>query len=211
MYTMLSEDDGSTAGRVATLLLAWRSIGEQSAHFLILRAPSEEGRWVVVSTHDPRHLSEGAVYPNATAPSAIVKAGIAPREAGAQTFIYPEDVHANRDPDVCAKISQLYVGLPVGCSHTARLGPPPARSLGWSKESHPGSAHRAHSRPVLDGKVVSQRVTSVSNVAVGRQASRIGALGLVPSPAETCSHEAPWRERPLARAVSRSQLVTSAP
>ena len=60
---------------------------------------------------------------------------------------------------------------------------------------------------------VSRRATRVSSVASGRQARRTGAVGDVPSPADTSSHAAPsgaaddgaWpapghqRERPLAR------------
>ena|GEM_PF-5074879 len=59
-----------------------------------------------------------------------------------------------------------------------------------------------------------QAGTKVRIVASGRHANRMGAKGDVPRPAETCSHvpsASGHRLRPLARRVSRSQLVTSAP
>ena len=58
-----------------------------------------------------------------------------------------------------------------------------------------------------------QREISVRIVASGRQAKRTGAVGCVPTPAETCSQasEPGHRCRPLAIACGRSQLVVSAP
>src|SRR6478735_3650766 len=79
--------------------------------------------------------------------------------------------------------------------------------------SEPGFRHPPEGAQELFG-------SRVSRVASGRQNSRIGAYGEVPAPAETCNHDeplSPGREsagcrcRPLARLVSRSQLVTMAP
>jgi hypothetical protein len=64
-----------------------------------------------------------------------------------------------------------------------------------------------------DHKAAGQRGINVSTEASGRQAKRIGAVGWVPRPAETCSQasESGQRCRPLAIACGRSQFVVRAP
>ena len=58
-----------------------------------------------------------------------------------------------------------------------------------------------------------KRGISVRTVASGRQANRTGAVGCVPSPADTCSHasEPAHRCRPFARAgvVGMTEIVTA--
>lgn len=62
-------------------------------------------------------------------------------------------------------------------------------------------------------KTPGQRGINVSTDASGRQLNRIGAVGWVPNPADTCSHESDPGHRcsPLAIDLGRSQLVVSAP
>ena len=80
-----------------------------------------------------------------------------------------------------------------------------------------GRAYRSGHEPLKSPQA--ETGTKVIKVASGRQATRMRTNGLVPSPAETCSHEesgspgvesAGWRCSPRARAGSMSQLVVSA-
>src|SRR5690554_1984790 len=89
-------------------------------------------------------------------------------------------------------------------------------------EPHQDSRGRALSRNRTALATHSGRATRLRRVASGRHAKRTGVYGEVPRPALTCSHidpsppgasgRAPGQPcSPLARRVSRSQFVTSAP
>lgn len=117
MYTALPAHGRDTPGRIATLLLGWHAMGQERVHFLTSQDALDGQVWVLVSTSEPRgHVSDA--------------------------FIYPEDLHPNTDPDVCAKIARLYAGIPVGGQASARLrvrsavGAGPAAAH-WSRRFSP--------------------------------------------------------------------------
>jgi hypothetical protein len=116
--------------------------------------------------------------------------------------------------------------LPASSSRTKRAAKlrytPHARNLSGTERdldslaerqtrSGRAAADRRHGRRA---RYRDSRGTRVSRLASGRQANRAGAVGDVPSPAETCSQACPsagWWCSPRARSRSIPQLVTSVP
>ena len=92
-----------------------------------------------------------------------------------------------------------------------------SRTTRATKLRHTPKAPRADEQSirVARDQPFESEAVSVSTVTSGGQANRYVANGELPIPADTCNQEVcpswAWVERPLARMVSRSQLVTRAP